>query len=156
MLGPVRRGYWPGMPTVERTFTVTPPPATVLEYLKDFTHTNEWDPGTDQTTRNGSGPVEVGSTWHNKSTIVGISTELEYTLTEISDSRLVFVGRNDTATTTDTITVVPDGTGSQLTYHVDLDMHGMAALASPAVKLVFEKVASDTEKQLTEVLNRLA
>ena len=144
------------MPTVERTFTVTPPPTTVLEYLKDFSHTNEWDPGTDSTTRNGSGPIEVGSTWHNKSTIVGISTELEYTLTEATDDRLVFVGRNDTATTTDTITVVPEGSGSRLTYHVDLDMHGMAQLASPAIKLVFEKVASDTEKQLTEVLNRLA
>ncbi|MCU1537714.1 MAG: polyketide cyclase [Humibacillus sp.] len=51
--------------------------------------------------------------------------------------------------------MLPDGTGSQITYTADLDMHGAAALAAPAMKLVFEKLANDTEKQMTEVLDRL-
>jgi hypothetical protein len=32
-------------------------------------------------------------------------------------------------------------------------MHGAATLLAPAMKLVFEKLANDTERQLTRVLN---
>jgi carbon monoxide dehydrogenase subunit G len=81
-----------------------------------------------------------------------VTTELDYELTELTDSRVVRVGRNDSATSTDTITVVPSGEGSEITYPADLDMHGLANLASPAMKLVFEKLANDTEEQLTRVL----
>ncbi len=34
-------------------------------------------------------------------------------------------------------------------------MHGAAKLATPIMKLEFEKLAGDTEKQMTEVLNGL-
>jgi hypothetical protein len=33
-------------------------------------------------------------------------------------------------------------------------MHGIASLAAPAMKLVFERLADETEEQLTAVLNR--
>ena len=33
-------------------------------------------------------------------------------------------------------------------------MHGIAALAAPAMKLVFEQLADETEEQLRAVLNR--
>ena len=143
------------MTTVVRTFTVNPSPAVVLDYLQDFSRAQEWDPGTESCVRNETGPIQVGSTWHNKSKIAGLSTELTYTLTEMADDHLVFRGENDTATTLDTITVVPSGAGSEVTYHAEIEMHGAAKLATPAVKLVFEKIGNDTEKQMTEVLNRL-
>jgi carbon monoxide dehydrogenase subunit G len=144
------------MTTVSRTFTVEPAPAVVIDYLKDFANAEEWDPGTEKCTRNGAGPVEIGTTWHNVSKIAGLSTELTYTLEKLTADTIVLVGKNDTATSTDTITVVAAGTGSEVTYEAVLDMHGAAKLAAPAVKLVFEKIGNDTEKQMTEVLNRLA
>jgi len=70
--------------------------------------------------------------------------------------RLVFVGSNDTATSTDTITVTPHGTGSRVSYRAQLELHGLAKLAGPVVKLVFEKVASATRDQMIDVLNQLA
>ena len=143
------------MPSVSRTFIVTPSPSTVLAYLKDFAPAEEWDPGTESCTREGAGPIGVGTTWHNVSKIAGLTTELSYTLTEITDDRVVLVGKNDSATSTDTIVVVPSGGGSEITYTADLEMHGVAVLATPAMKLVFEKLATDTEKQMTEVLDRL-
>ncbi len=143
------------MPTVSRTFVVTPPPSTVIPYLKDFGHAEEWDPGTESCTRKGDGPVEVGTTWHNVSKIAGVKAELEYELTEVSDTGVVLVGRNDSSTSTDTIQVLPHADGSEITYTADLEMHGIAVLATPAMKLIFEKLADDTEKQMTEVLNRL-
>ena len=143
------------MPTVSRSFTVHPGPQAVLGYLADFSHAEQWDPGTVSCTRNDPGPVAVGASWHNVSKVAGLKTELTYTLERLTSDTLVFVGKNKGATSTDTITVLPDGTGSKLTYRADLEMHGASALLSPAMKLIFEKLATDTERQLTSVLNNL-
>ena len=50
----------------------------------------------------------------------------------------------------------PSGSGSELTYHADVELHGLSKLAAPAVKLVFEKLAHDTVLQMTQVLNGLS
>ena len=144
------------MTTVTRTFTVEPSPQRVIDYLKDFSHAEEWDPGTESCTRNDTGPIQVGSTWHNVSKIAGVSTELTYELTTLADDRLVLVGTNDTATSTDTITVVPHGTGSEVTYEAVIEMKGAAKLAAPLVKVVFEKIGNDTEEDMVRVLNSRA
>ena len=144
------------MTTVDRTFTVNPPPAVVLDYLKDFAHAEEWDPGTESCTPETPGPVQVGSRWHNESKIAGVSTELTYRLERLTDSEVVFVGENESASTSDTITVTPHGTGSEISYHAEIEAKGVAGkLADPVMKLLFERIGSKTEKQMTEVLNRL-
>jgi carbon monoxide dehydrogenase subunit G len=144
------------MTTVSRTFTVDAAPEVVVPYLADFGHAEQWDPGTERCTRNDSGPVQVGSSWHNTSKIVGVSTELTYTLEQLTGDRIVLVGRNDTATSTETIEVTPSGAGSSITYTNELAFNGAAKLAAPLGKVVFEKLGHDTEKQLTSVLNGLA
>jgi carbon monoxide dehydrogenase subunit G len=144
------------MTTVSRTFTVTPSPAVVVDYLKDFSHAEEWDPGTESCIRLDDGPVRVGSRWRNESKIAGMSTELTYELTELTADRIVLVGKNDTATSTDTITVVPHEGGSEVTYEAVIEMHGAAKLTVPLVKVVFEKIGSDTQEDMTTVLNRLS
>ena len=143
------------MTTVTRTFTVTPAPAVVVDYLKDFANAEEWDPGTEKCTPLDPGPVRVGSRWHNESKIAGISTELTYELVELTDDKIVLVGKNDTATSTDTISVRPHETGSEVTYEAVIEMSGAAKLAAPLVKLVFEKLGNDTEDDMARVLNRL-
>lgn len=144
------------MPTVSRTFSVLAPPRKVIEYLADFSNAEEWDPGTQSCTRNDSGPVQPGANWHNTSKIAGVTTELTYTLETLNSDLVVLVGRNKTATSTETISVVPDGSGSQITYRNDVELNGLAKLGSPVMKLLFEKLGVDTERQLVEVLNGLA
>ena len=144
------------MITVSRTFTVAAPVPVVLDYLKDFGNTTEWDPATRLTTRAGSGPVAVGASWHTVSKVLGVRTELTYTLLELGRDRLVFVGRNEGATSTDTITVRPDGTGTEVTYHLELEMHGLAKLATPVLRAEFGRLGDETAARLTEVLDRLA
>lgn len=143
------------MSTVSRTFSVVTPPEIVVPYLADFAHAEQWDPGTVQCVRNEDGPVAVGSSWHNTSKIVGISTELTYTLEQLTAERIVLVGRNDTATSTETIDVARSGAGSSITYTNDVQFHGVAKLAAPLGKVVFEKLGNDTEKQLVQALNAL-
>ena len=144
------------MTVTTRTFSVRPDPATVLAYLADFGNAEEWDPGTESCTRQDPGPVQIGSTWHNVSKIVGREVELTYTLKDLTDAKVLFEGVNDSATSTDTIDVVPDGTGSTITYTADIEMHGAAKLATPIIKLVFEKLGNETEDQMSDVLNKLA
>jgi carbon monoxide dehydrogenase subunit G len=143
------------MTTVSRTFTVAPPPDVVIDYLKDFSNAEHWDPGTETCTRLDQGPVQVGSRWHNESKIAGVSTELTYELTELTERRIVLIGKNDTATSTDTITVNPHDDGSEVTYEAVIEMSGAAKLAAPLVKVVFEKIGSDTEEAMTAVLDLL-
>jgi len=143
------------MPTVSRTFSVSPPPAQVLDYLKDFGNAEQWDPGTQRCTRIDEGPVTVGSRWHNVSRIFGVTAELDYQLTALTDSAVVFEGSNSSSTTTDTIEVSSSNGGSRIHYRADLRMHGLAVLLAPAMKLVFEKLAGDTVERMTEVLNKL-
>ena len=144
------------MPTVSRTFTVKPTPDVVVDYLADFTHAEEWDPGTESCTRLDSGPIQVGSRFHNESKIAGVSTELVYELVTLDADKVVLRGENDSATSTDTITVTPQDGGSEITYEAVIEAKGVGKLAEPLMKLVFERIGSETEEKMTEVLNRLA
>ncbi|XTP34874.1 SRPBCC family protein [Mycobacterium sp. TJFP1] len=144
------------MPTVTRTFTVTPPPDLVVGYLKDFEHAQQWDPGTRSCERIDSGPVAEGAYWHSVSKMLGITSELTYKLEELTDRRVVFVGENQSSRTVDIITVHAQGSGSVVSYQADLEMYGTAKLLNPVIKLVCEKRAGDTERQMATVLNRLA
>ena len=89
------------------------------------------------------------------SKVFGLTTELTYTLKERSDRTIVFVGTNDRSTAYDTINVDAAGGGSVVTYRAELTMHGAAKLLTPVMKVVFEKLARDTEKQLRKVLDGL-
>jgi len=144
------------MITISRTFTVAAPAEAVFAYLKDFGNTNEWDPATQQTTRNDAGPLAVGANWHHASKVLGVRSELTYLLQAVESDRLVFVGRSEGATSTDTITVRPAAAGrTEVTYRVELEMHGLAKLAAPVMKIEFERLGDETAVRLTEVLNRL-
>lgn len=143
------------MVNVERTFSVRPEPQAVLRYLSDFGHAERWDPGTVSCTRSDDGPVRVGSTWRNVSNCKGKETELTYELTCHDDGRLVFVGKNKTATSTDDISVVPEGAGSTITYHAEIIFHGVAKIADPFLRSEFEKLGDATVESMTKTLNEL-
>ncbi|GLW90096.1 SRPBCC family protein [Actinokineospora globicatena] len=141
------------MVDVERSFTVQAEPEAVVDYLKDFARTEEWDPGTVSCRRVDEGPIRVGSTWHNVSKFLGSETELTYQLTVSEPRRLQFVGKNDTATSTDDIRVGPgERPGeTQLVYHAHIEFHGAAKLATPVAKIALEKLGNDTEKNLVRL-----
>ncbi len=129
---------------VVRTFTVARPAPEVLAYLADFGNAREWDPGTQTCTRLDDGPVAVGARWQNVSKILGLTTELEYRLEQLDDDRITLVGRNDTATATDHITVLPHELGAEITYDATIELHGVAKLGSPIMQMEFEKLGDET------------
>ena len=140
---------------VERSFVVSKPPDVVVDYLQDFAHAEDWDPGTKSCVQESPGPVGVGTTWHNVSEIKGRETELTYRLEERTDDRLRFVGSNDSATSTDTITVTPADQGSSITYHAEIEFHGLAKVAGWFLQSEFEDLGDKTVRQLTGVIDAL-
>lgn len=142
------------MVQVSRTFVVHTSAEEVVDYLADFGHATEWDPGTQSCTRtDGGGPVAVGATWHNVSKVLGRETELTYTLRTYDPGHVVLVGENKTARSTDDITVRAVEAGkAEITYTADIELHGAAKLAAPVMKVEMERLGTKTEEQLKGVL----
>lgn len=140
---------------VERTFTVDQPVEKVIDYLADFGHAEEWDPGTKSCTPITTDQIAVGKQWRNVSEIKGRQTELTYTLERRERDRLTFVGKNKGATSTDDLTFWHDGGRTTVTYHANIEFHGIAKLAALFLQSEFERLGDETRTNLVSTLNAL-
>jgi carbon monoxide dehydrogenase subunit G len=138
---------------VERTFTVPRPVEAVFDYLGDFTHTNEWDPGTVETRRT-SGDGGVGTTYANTSEFMGRKVDLAYeTIVHDKPRRVQFRGTNKQATATDTLTFTPVGESTEIHYRADFEFGRLVNLVAPLfVKPKLEKLADETVEQIQRTL----
>jgi carbon monoxide dehydrogenase subunit G len=140
---------------VERTFTVPRPVDAVFDYLSDFTSTNDWDPGTVETRRTG-GDGGVGTTYHNVSEFAGRRTELAYeTVAHERPTTVQFQGRNKQATTRDTMTFTPSGsgTGTTIHYRADFDFGRLVNLVAPLLlRRKLEKLADEVQAEMERVI----
>jgi polyketide cyclase/dehydrase/lipid transport protein len=143
------------MIVVERTFTVAAAPDAALDYLRDYAHAQDWDPATQRITRTGTGPLVPGAAWTHRCRIFGVTAELTCTLLAAEPFRLVFDRRNEGATCTDLITVRPLPGGTEVTYRVEVEMHGLAKLTTPALKIEFEKLGTAAAAGLSAALDRI-
>jgi uncharacterized protein YndB with AHSA1/START domain len=143
------------MTTLERTVTTPAPPDRVFPYLVDFRNAEEWDSGT-RSCELVSGDGGVGSVYHNVSTFVGSTVELDYTVEEVAEPRFVIVGRNETTTSHDTITLTPtaDG-GTEVRYLAEFTFTGLVRFAGPVMKPLLERLGDATAAQLKAALDRL-
>jgi carbon monoxide dehydrogenase subunit G len=140
------------MIVVERTFAVTATPGVVLAYLRDFANAQEWDPSARATHRLGAGPIAPGAHWRHVRKVLGVTAELTYTLIVADPARLVFQGRSEGATCVDTIVLGPAAGGTRVTYRSEIEMHGLAKLATPLMRAEIEKLASGSVAAVTAAL----
>ncbi|WP_375499274.1 SRPBCC family protein [uncultured Jatrophihabitans sp.] len=149
------------MITVEREVVIERPLAHVFAYLSDFTHTEQWDPGTVTTVRtDGDGPLVVGATFHNTSEYRGRRTELDYRVVRLDpDEHLTFTGVNKTVEATDDLTFRSepgeDGEHTVITYRAHFRFKGVFRLAEPLLRKGFQPIADDTVIQLKRTLESL-
>ncbi|GIF26264.1 carbon monoxide dehydrogenase subunit G [Actinoplanes tereljensis] len=144
------------MIVVERTFTVTAAPGVVLGYLQDYANAQEWDPSARRTSRVDAGPITRGTHWRHIRKLFGVTTELLYTLITAEPGRLVFHGRSENATCVETVVLHPVPGGTEVTYRVDLELHGLAKLATPLLRGEFEKLATAGVGAVTAALEPAA
>ena len=143
------------MTTIERTVSTTAPPERVFAYLLDFRHTTQWDAGTVSCERV-SGDGGPGTVYRNVSQFAGNTIELEYTVESVDEPTFVIVGRNDSTTSRDTVTVTPHGpSGSTVVYSAEFTFAGVAKLATPLLKPLLDRLGDRTAAQLKTTLDRL-
>ena len=65
-------------------------------------------------------------------------------------------GSNQTATSIDRIDVHSAAGGSRIVYRASIRFRGLAKLADPLMRLVFERLAGKTADQMTQALERCA
>jgi uncharacterized protein YndB with AHSA1/START domain len=141
--------------TIERTVTTTTNPARVFAYLVDFRNAEQWDSGT-TSCELVSGDGGPGTVYRNVSEFAGNTVELEYTTESVELPTFVIVGRNDTTTSHDTITVTPHGpVGSTVHYRAEFTFTGVARLAGPLMKPLLDRLGDRTAEQLKTTLDRL-
>jgi carbon monoxide dehydrogenase subunit G len=143
------------MVDVSRTLTVRAPLPAVVEYLKDFAHAEEWDPGTVSCVQTTEGPVGIGTEWRNVSEFRGKETTLTYRLERAEERRLVFVGTNKTATSTDDLTFEGRDESTTITYHAHVEFHGLAKLADPFLKKEFDRLGDELIHTMTTAVEKL-
>lgn len=142
---------------ITRTITVDTAPSAVYAYLKDFTTSTDWDPGTVETTLV-EGDGGIGSRYHNRSIFRGRKTELTYVTIDLQPDRLVMMrGENKTVTARDTMSIRPGpgGAGTELVYEVDFTFKGIAKLATPFLRRDLTTLGDEAEEALNRELPRL-
>lgn len=140
---------------VEIQRTVSSPRSTeeVFAYLQDFTTTEEWDPGTVQTSRV-AGDGGVGTRYHNVSRFLGRETSLTYVVEEVqAPHRLKLRGENKTVVAHDTMTLrpTPEG-GTELTYRAEFELKGLSRFVAPLLAPAFKKLGDEAEQGLIDAL----
>ena len=140
---------------IQRTVETPAAPAAVFAYLSDFNTTTEWDPGTVSTTRV-SGEGQVGTEYHNVSKFMGRETELTYRVIEHTpDRRFALRGENKTVVAHDTMEIVPQGSGSRVTYTADFAFSGVARIVAPLLMPALKKLGDEAEQGLQKALAKL-
>lgn len=145
------------MISVSRTIRSTSPLERSWDFLHDFVTAEEWDPGTVTCRRLGTGPVGVGTKYENVSEFRGRKTTLEYEILEFDPARrLKLRGQNKTVQSIDTLEFSGSTTGTQVVYTAEFTFKGLARYLEFALKRPINKLADDTETQLTKSLDALS
>ena len=142
------------MPSISRTFSTVATPDAAYRYLSDFTHAEEWDPGTQSCERT-SGDGGVGTTYRNVSRFLGREVEVTYATAELAPpTRVHLRGTNEQFEGHDIFEITASGRGSQVRYTAQMSFRGASRLASPVVAAYLPLLARRTVDQLRASLDR--
>ncbi len=123
-------------------------------YMADLRNFAEWDPSierVDQTSGNGGGPDAEFDVFFDAP--VGTMT-FHYRTTDYDAPRSITArAKNWLITSVDTITVVPDGDGSLVTYDANVELNGPLSLVDPLFQKQFDKIGERANRGLLRVLD---
>ncbi len=129
------------------------PPETAFAYLADLRNFADWDPGVravSQVAGEGGGPGGVFDV-----TVAGPGRDLTLryqTMEHDAPRRLLVVARSAALTSTDLITIEPDGEGCAVTYDAELTLNGILRVGELGLRLVFGRVGDRAAAGLRQAL----
>ena len=128
-------------------------PDEAFAYMADLRNFALWDPGVTgvrQVHGEGGGPKSVFDVVVKS---VGGGTTLQYITTRYDEPRSVQVeARSSLLTSIDRIDVVPDGTGSLVTYDAELRLNGPLGIFDLGLKPVFKRIGDRAAAGLERAL----
>ena len=115
-------------------FRVAVPPEQVFALLGDLTRAPEWVPDLVSVEKLGSGPVGVGTRYHEVVKMGSQTSEAELEVTDYDPPRLfAHKGRGGPSTFTGRFVLEPDGDGTRVTHEYTVKLSGFAKLMTPFV-----------------------
>jgi carbon monoxide dehydrogenase subunit G len=136
-----------------REIEVAGDPQAVFDYLADFAHAAEWDPGVAEARRMTPAPTQVGSRFEVIAEFRGRRQRFEYVVTEYEDGRRVVLrGEGAKARSDDVITVGGGGGRARVGYEADIRRKGVYRIAEPFLRSSFRRMGDDALDGLATAL----
>jgi Polyketide cyclase / dehydrase and lipid transport len=139
-----------------RTIQSKKSPEVTFQYLADFAHAREWDPGVVEGENLTGQPIGPGSRFRLVSRFLGRRVPLEYRIVAFEPpGRVVFQADQAAVYSTDEIRFVPGGAGTSVTYDADLRWKGtLGRLMDPLLGLALRRIGDRAAAGLDNALNR--
>ena len=138
-----------------RTRVATPlAAADAFDYVADLSNFAQWDPGVRESVQVAGDGSELGAAYEVTVAAVPRDLTLRYEVVEHDGPRsCLVVARSAMFTSTDRITVVPDGDGSVVTYDAELALNGPLGLFDPVLRLAFGRIGDRAAAGLRRALD---
>lgn len=128
-----------------------------FDYVADLTNFAEWDPGVLRSVQVDGDGTDLGAAYDVTVAAVPRDLTLRYEVVEYDPPRTcLVVARSAMFTSTDRISVVPDGDGSIVTYDAELALNGPLGLFDPVLRLAFGRIGDRAAAGLRRVLDGTA
>ncbi len=125
-----------------------------FDYLADLTNFVEWDPGVRASAQVDGEGSELGAAYDVSVAAVPRDLTRRYEVVEHDPPRTcLVVARSARFTSTDRISVVPDGDGSIVTYDAELALNGPLGLFDPVLRLAFGRIGDRAAAGLRRALD---
>jgi carbon monoxide dehydrogenase subunit G len=120
------------MPSYTAQLSSSASPDVVFAYLAQFDNTVHWDPGVIAAHAETGGLPALGSVYALTLNLGGGPEVLRYHVTAYEPPvRVALEADGSKFRSHDEITVEPDGSGSKITYHAQLDLKGLLKISAP-------------------------
>ena len=124
-----------------------------FDYVADFANNEEWDPGTDSSTRIDDGPVERGARYKLAVRMGGRVAPMEYRIRDFQrPHRVVLVGHGSGVDAVDDIRFERTDDGTAIDYTADIRLGGILRLVQPFLGGTFAKIGRDAAAGMTQAL----
>ena len=141
------------MPTYRTTVPSTLPPERAFDYMARFEHLTEWDPSATEA-RALDGDPAPGARYDVTVRFGKGEQRLQYVVREMdAPHRIQLFAGAGRYTSTDTITVAPDGEGSAVTYDAVIELKGLMKLLSPIIASRFRAAGDAARDGMRRALN---
>ena len=145
------------MPVITETVETDLPVEAAFDYVANFEHIVEWDPGVTAVRKTTDGPPSVGTEYDLDLSYGGSPISMVYRITEWDPPRrVVLEGDGDRTFAVDRISFLPSAQGTSVEYHADIRMKGIYRVAEPFLGKLFRKVGDGAVEGLDRRLRELS